>query len=247
VRFFSRGLVAHVPTVLSRLSLVGTIAVTLFFGTASARAVNIGINLGPSRVVTGPNPTTGKLAFTGLNNTVVNGSISVDFLFTNSEFVRLFTVTQPSFAASINLQTSASSFLGFLDGTGYLIDSQGNAIPGFSITGGASGNDGSMGLDLYPLLKDANGTPNDQLQKPLDFYGVHLNLTFPSDPSVHVTGGQFSLGAMGDFSPFAVGPGSIPADIASVPDSGGTVVLLGIGVLALAALWHKLAGVRPAL
>ena len=180
MRFSSRGLAARVPSVASRLILVGTIAVTVLFGTSSARAVNIGINLGPSRIVTGPNPTTGKIAFTGLNNTVVNGSISVDFLFTNNEFVRLFTMTQPSFAASVSLQTSGSGFLGFLDGTGYLIDSQGNAIPGFGITGGASGNDGSMGLDLYPLLKDADGTPNDQLQKPLDFYGVHLNLTFPS-------------------------------------------------------------------
>lgn len=242
MRFSFRGLAAHVPSVASRLIVVSTIAVAVLFGTTSARAVNIGINLGPSRIVTGPNPTTGKIAFTGLNNTVVNGSISVDFLFTNNEFVRLFTMTQPSFAASMSLQTSGSGFLGFLDGTGYLIDSQGNAIPGFGITGGASGNDGSMGLDLYPLLKDANGTPNDQLQKPLDFYGVHFSLTFPSNPSVHVTGGQFSLGPMGDFSPFAIGPGSIPADIATVPDSGGTIVLLGIGVLTLAGLRRRLIG-----
>ena len=48
---------------------------------------------------------------------------------------------------------------------------------------------------------------------------------------------------MGDFSPFAIGPGSIPADIATVPDSGATVVLLGIGVLALAGLRHRRASV----
>lgn len=235
MRFSFRGLAARVPSAALRLILLGSIAGIALFAPASARAVNIGIDLGPSRVVTGPNPTTGKIAFTGLNNTVVNGSISVDFLFTNNEFVRIFTLTQSSFAASVTLQTSGSGFLGFLDGTGYLIDSQGNAIPGFGVTGGGSG-DGSLGLDLDPLLKDDSGTPNDQLPRPLDFYGVHLTLTFPVNPSVYVTGGQFSLGATGGFSPFAIGPGSIPTDIAAVPDVGNTAVLLGFALITLTAM-----------
>jgi len=206
--------------------------------------VSIGIDLGPARVVTGPNPTTGKISFSGLNNTVVNGSVSVDFLFTNNEFVRLFTATQPSFDASLNLQTNGATFLGFLEGTGYLIDSQGHAIPGFGVTGGASGNDGSLGIDLLPLLKDADGTPNDQLQRPLDFYGVHFDFTFPSNPSLHVTGGQFSLGATGPFTPFAIGPGSIPADIVTVPDSGSTAVLLGVAFIVLVALRNKTTAIK---
>jgi len=210
------------------------------FGPSSAQAVDIAIDLGPARIVSGANPTTGKISFTGLNNTVVTGSISVNFLFTNNEFVRLFTATQPSFEASLNLQTNGSTFLGFLDGTGYLIDSQGNAIPGYEITGGASGNDGSMGIDLLPLLKDSNGTPNDQLQRPLDFYGVHFDFTFPSNPSLHVTGGQFSLGAMGMFTPFAIGPGAIPTDITTVPDAGDTALLLGIAFIALVGLRSKM-------
>ena len=236
MRFSFRGLVAHVPPEVLRLTLCGSLVLVALFGTSSAQAVSIGIDLGPARVVTGANPTTGKISFSGLNNTVVNGSVSVDFLFTNNEFVRLFTATQPSFEASLNLQTNGSSFLGFLNGTGYLIDSQGHAIPGFGITGGASGNDGSLGIDLLPLLKDTDGTPNDQLQRPLDFYGVHFDFTFPSNPSLHVTGGQFSLGATGVFTPFAIGPGSIPADITTVPDAGNTALLLGIAFIALVGL-----------
>jgi hypothetical protein len=79
------------------------------------------------------------------------------------------------------------------------------------------------------------------LQKPLDFYGVHLSLTFPINPSVHVTGGQFSLGATGGFSPFAIGPGSIPTDIATVPDVGNTAIFLGVALIALATMKGRIA------
>jgi hypothetical protein len=199
-------------------------------GAGKVQAITIGIDLGPSQVLTGINPETSRIPFYGLNGTPVVGGVSVDFLFTNNEFVRLFTATQPLFDALIILQTNGSGLLGFLNGTGYLIDAHGNAIPGFGVTGSGSGNDASMSIGLFPLLKDKNGTPNDQLPRPLDFYGVHYDFTFPSNPSVEVISGQFLLAANGTFTPFGIGP-NIPVDI--VPDSGNTFFLLGIGLIGL--------------
>lgn len=211
-------------------------------GVGKVEASTIGIDLGPSQVLTGINPETSRIPFDGLNGTPVVGSVSVDFLFTNNEFVRLFTATQPAFDALIILHTNGSGLLGFLQGTGYLIDAHGNAIPGFGITGSASGDDASMGIGLFPLFKDTNGTPDDQLQRPLDFYGVHYDFTFPSNPSVAVTGGEFLLTASGAITAFGIGP-NIPADILTIPEcSSTTFFLLGIG---LAGLVRMRVGIWP--
>jgi hypothetical protein len=136
----------------------------------------------------------------------------------------------------ITLQTYGSGLLGFLSGSGYLIDADGNAIPGFGITGSASGNDASLSIGLFPLLKDENGMPNDQLERPFDFYGVHYDFTFPSNPSLEVTSGQFLLTGQG--SPFANGPGNIPADI-TVPDQDSTLLLLTLGLIGFAMYRQK--------
>jgi hypothetical protein len=199
-------------------------------GHRNVEAVSIPIDLGPSRVLSGINPETDRISFSALNGTPLNGTVSLDFLFTNNQFVRLFTATQPGFEAGIILQTSGAGLLGFLSGTGNLIDAQGHAIPGFGITGSASGDDGSLSIGLFPLFKDNNGTPNDQLQRPLDFYGVHYDITFPFNPSVNVTGGEFFMAANGIFTPFGIGP-NIPADI--IPDNGGTLFLLSLGIMGL--------------
>jgi hypothetical protein len=210
------------------LAVIGAVA-SLALAPNGGRAMSVQINLGPTGVLTGANPESSAIPFNGLNGTPLVGSvsISVDFLFTNNEFVRLFTATQPLFDASIDIQTNGSGLLGFLSGTGHLIDAHGNAIPGFDITGSASGDDASLSIALFPLLKDKNGTPNDQLQRPLDFSGVHFDFTFPNNPSVTVTGGEFELAGNGTFTPFGIGPG-IPADI--VPDSGSTIDLLALSV-----------------
>ena len=198
---------------------------TIFAG--SANAVLISADLGSPHTITSQ---TLPSSFDALQGTLLNGqSVSLDVSFSNSEFVRIFSVTSWTFDASIKLQTNVTGFLGFLHGTGYLVDINGNAIPGYGITGSASGSDGSLFLGLFPLLKDENGTPNTDLLRPFDFYGVHYDLIFPdvNDPSIHVTSGQFTL-----FSDpngvFGIGPG-LPRDI--VPDSGSTLLLLGIAFL----------------
>jgi len=146
----------------------------------------------------------------------------VDFVFTSSEFVRLFTATT-DFSVSMTLQTSSSSFVGFLHGTGYLIDSLGNALEAPETLARASSSNGSMSVALLPTVG-----------RPLDFYGVHLDLTFPTNPAV-VTEGQFRL--LSNTGPFGSGPG-LPADI--VPDTGSTAILLGLGFFGIILVTHCL-------
>jgi hypothetical protein len=186
----------------------------------------IEVSLGSPHTITSQTPLS---PFNALNGTPLDGqSLSVDFSFSNNEFARIFTVTSADFQASIKLQTNSMGFVGFLDGTGYLIDINGNAIPGYGITGSASGSDGWMAISLFPLLKDEDGTPNTDLLRPFDFYGVHYDLMFPldNDPSIHVTGGEFWLSDPSG-GVFGVGPG-LPRDV--VPDSASTLLLLGIAL-----------------
>lgn len=211
--------------------------VVSFAGTALADPIKV--DLGPSHTVT---TQTTPYSFDDLNGTLLNGeALSVDFSFLNDEFVRIFSVTSPTFQASIKLQTNSLGFVGFLEGSGYLIDINGNPIPGYGITGSASGSDGSMIIGLFPLLKDEDGTPNDDLLRPFDFYGVHYDLMFPdvNDDSIFVTSGDFWLSSPGGV--FGVGPG-IPEDI--VPESGGTLPLLGLGLLLSIGLGTRLKNAR---
>jgi len=89
-------------------ALIGTSLIFLF--ASLTQAISIGIDLGPSRVLTGDNPEGGPMGFDGLNGTPVTGSFSVDFLFTNNEFARIYTATQPLFDVLITLQTNGSGF-----------------------------------------------------------------------------------------------------------------------------------------
>jgi hypothetical protein len=78
---------------------------------------------------------------------------------------------------------------------------------------------------------------------PLDFFGIHFDLTFPdvNNSAIHVTGGEFQLISDPD-AEFGVGPG-IPVDM--VPDSGSTLSLLIVGMIGLLGARGKLsAGYR---
>ena len=162
--------------------------------------------------------------FSALNGTALAGqSLSVDFVFANSEFLRLFTVTT-SFSTLITLQTNGSGLVGFLHGTGYLTDVLGNALELPEILGSASSDDGRMFAGLFP-----------QVGRPIDIYGVHFDLTFPTNLSPAVTGGQFRL--LSDGSAFGIGPG-LPANI--VPETGSTAILLGMSFLAIILFAHRL-------
>jgi hypothetical protein len=212
--------------VLAVQARAGILAGLLFSSIQVAHAAPIEVSLGPPHTITSQTPLS---SFDGLNGTLLNGQhLSVNFSFSNNEFARIFSVTSWDFLASIKLQTNGSGMLGYLEGTGYLIDRHGNAIPGYGITGSASGDGGWMGISLFPLVKDEDGTPNRDLLRPFDFYGIHYDLIFPDvdDPSIYVTEGMFSL-IDPDGHVFGVGPG-VRRNI--VPDSSSTVFLLGMGI-----------------
>ena len=183
----------------------------------SMHAVTIPLDLGRAPHVTS------KVdhGFNALNGVSVAGqTFSLDFMFKKNEFVRFFTVTSDSFVALITLQTNDAGLVGFLDGTGFLVDQQGNPLEQRQELGSASGDNGSMAAGLFPLV--GGGLP-----RPLDSFGVHLDLLLPTNPSFSITDARFTLES-GPGQPFGVGPG-VPRDI--VPDEGSTFFLLGIGSL----------------
>jgi hypothetical protein len=67
-----------------------------------------------------------------------------------------------------------------------------------------------MGIGLFPLVRNVNGSPNLDLLRPLDFYGVHFDVLLPNVPSLNVTGA--SLAFYDSAGEFGVGP-NVPLDI----------------------------------
>jgi hypothetical protein len=202
----------------------GIIAAVSLGAIGSARATTIDLDLGI------PPHVTSKVtnSFDALNGTALQGqTLSLDFTFSHAEFVRLFTVTSKSFLALLKLQTNSPGTVdpNSLDGTGFLVDQQGNPLQLPQELGIATGDNGLLAGGLLPLV------PGD-LQSPLDFFGVHFDLTLPVSPSVSITGEEFLFKSDGN-RPFGVGPG-VPSDI--VPDSGGTAVLLSITLAGLISM-----------
>ena len=219
MRLTRRWLLNQNRTRLMKVCLFVAVALLTLASSETVRGITIPINLGPP----GTLATDTTISFSDLNGTGLLGqNLSVDFVFTGSEFVRLFTVTT-DFSVSMTLQTSSSSFVGFLHGTGYLSDSLGNPLEAPETLGSASSSNGSMTVALFPTVG-----------RPLDFYDVHFGLTFPTNPAV-VTGGQFRL--LSNTGPFGIGPG-LPADI--VPDTGSTGILLGLGFFGIILVTHCL-------
>jgi hypothetical protein len=187
-----------------------------------AKAIPIGIDLGPS-----PSLTTHTSAyFDALDGISLEGqTLSINFRFTNSEFARLFTVTSRSFKSELTLQTNGSGDVGFLDGTGFLLDQQGHALTTPEDLGQANSSNGSLFAGLFPFF-------SGELNTPVDFFGIHFDLTLPNRPWLTITGSDFGL-ISDPGQVFGIGPG-VPPDI--VPDAGGTLLLLGISVTGLIAI-----------
>ena len=80
-----------------------------------------------------------------------------------------------------------------------------------------------MAVDLFPLF-------SGELHKPLDFFGVHLDLTLPTDTLARVTDGTFRLVAAGanHDDRFGIGPG-VPVDI--VPELGATLLFFALAMV----------------
>ena len=206
--------------------------VLLIVACSAARATQISVNLGPAPQITSHV----QAAFSNLNGTHLQGqTLSLDFSFANNEFGRLFSVTSPSFEVMITLQTNGSGLVGFLDGTGYLLDRNGNEMGTAEGLGSASGNDGSMSAGLFPLL-------SGQFTAPLDFFGMHTDLVLPHNSLATITGGEFQLvtprAVPNDV--FGIGPG-VPQNI--VPDSGTTSALLSVALGIVLTIQRRLSRV----
>ena len=196
----------------------------------SARGTTISLDLGtPPRVTSQVTN-----SFDALNGTALQGqTLSLDFTFSHGEFVRLFTATPAPFVALLKLQTSSSSQVDFLSGTGFLVDQQGNPLQQPQQLGSASGDNGLLAAGLFPLLAG-------DLSRPLDFFGVHFDLTLPTSPLIVITGEDFLFKSGGN-APFGVGPG-VPADI--VPESGRTALFLAITLAGLISMRAWIASTR---
>ena len=201
------------------LSLVALIQALT--GVEPARATNIQIDLGPPPVVSHGL----TVPFADLNGTSLSGqSLSLDFIFSGPQFVRLFSVTS-DFEVLVKLQTnSLGDAGGFVDGTGFLSDQLGNPLQPTQVLGLASSSDGSMSAGLFPLFP-GSGAPG----RPFDFFAVHFDLSLPNNSSFEITGSEFELLNFAG-GPFGVGPG-VPNDI--VPDTADAIYLLGMGLVGL--------------
>jgi hypothetical protein len=194
---------------------------------SSAQAMPISIDLGSSPNITSHVAT----MFSDLNGTQLQGqTLSLDFNFANGKFARLFSVTSPTFEIAITLNTNSSGDVGFPDGTGTLLDQNGNAIGSPIGLGSAAGN-GSMLVLMLPLL-------SGQFSTPLDFFGVHTDLTLPDASSIVITGGNFELisGTTDSRDVFGIGPG-VPRDI--VPESGSTLLFFSLMLLVFPAIYRR--------
>jgi hypothetical protein len=196
-------------------ALFAAMGATVILETAgSAQAITIELDLRDSHHITS------KItkAFAELNGMALQGqTLSLDFTFSHGEFVRLFSITSDPFVGLLTLHTNSSG-VDFLDGTGFFIDQNGQPLEQPQQLGSASGN-GWMAAGLFP----------GDLERPLDFFGIHFDLTLPDSPFISITGEEFVFDSNGN-GPFGVGPG-VPRDL--VPDQDSTVLLLSLGSLAL--------------
>lgn len=205
-----------------RAATFAAITMIMLSWSGRAKAIPIWIELGPSPSLKSHT----SAPFDGLDGISLAGqTLSINFRFTNSEFARLFTVTSRSFKSLLTVQTNRSGRVGFLDGTGFLLDQQGNALTTPQDLGRASDNHGSMHVGLFPLF-------SGELNAPVDFFGIHFDLILPNHPWVTITGGEFGL-ISDPGHVFGIGPG-VPPDI--VPDADATLLLLGISVTGLMAI-----------
>lgn len=161
---------------------------------------------------------------------------SLHITFSRDEFIRLYTASYyPNGTSGSNfgeltfdvlalLQTNATGSLDYPTGTAYAFGSTGNPVIPVQTTGGGSVSGfGALrvGVGVFPLLNQTNPS------LPLDFYGVHFDLTLPFSANHQIESGTLRLVSN---SVYGVGPG-IPANM--VPEGGSSLLLFGVGLAAI--------------
>jgi hypothetical protein len=164
-------------------------------------------------------------------------TLSLDFVFSNDLFVRLFSSTTKNFTLSAMLTLQGDGKFARPFGSGFTFGA--NGLPNSAIFTYPSGIAGfthgietfsySLGF-VFPLMDPA--TQGDAF--PFDIYGMHLDITLPNNGAFQVLGGQFVLFPSSSKSwqqVYAIGP--------HVPESGGTLPLFAIGLLAMIGFQRK--------
>ena len=199
--------------------IIGALVLSAATAAATGITFDIGASTGVKKEVSVP--------FGVLGGTSLQGqTLSINFVFGTGHFGRLFTATDSSLTAGLTLNTSAAGLAGFLDGTGYLFDLQGQQMIPLEAPqqlGSASNGSGLMFASLFPLQSGG-------LNRPLDFFGIHFDLTLPDNPSVLISANSSFELFFSDNNPsarFGIGPG-IPLDI--IPEGTATLFLFSIGV-----------------
>jgi hypothetical protein len=198
---------------------------------ASTYATTITIDLGPPGRVTGEK----IVSFSDLNDLPLSGqTLSLDLVFSDNGFVRLFKSTNSTFLLLPMLEVFGAGTINDPTGSGYLFDKVGNPISSVTSFGGSVTTDpGGEAFRLalggfYPLLAEGTGGPPD-------IYGAHLDITMPNGSGFQVTGGELGM------FPNASQSWHNQFQIGDVPDSGGTLLL---GFVALVLLFTFDAAVR---
>jgi hypothetical protein len=204
------------------LLLLVTLGCSIPWGPTSATTITI--DLGPPGRVTGEK----ILSFNDLNDLQFSGqTLSLDLVFNNNSFVRLFESTNSTFLFLPMLDVFGAGTINNPTGSGYLFDQAGNPISsvtsfGGSVTTDPGGEAFRFALGgFFPLLAGNNDN------FPLDIYGAHFDITLPNGPGFDVTGGELGL------FPNASQPWHNQFQIGDVPDSGGTLLLAFVAVVLL--------------
>jgi len=174
--------------------------------------------------------------------TSLNGqSLSLDFVFPNDLFVRLFPSTTKSFEVSALLTLHGEGTFDRTVGSGHTFGANGLPDSGtYTFPPGVAGSTNgietfnySLGF-VFPLIDPVTGNATDPTN-PFDIYGMHLDITLPQNSNFEVVGAQFVLFPPSSNKPweqvYAIGP--------HVPDGGGTLPLFAIGLLATLRLYWK--------
>jgi hypothetical protein len=152
------------------------------------------------------------VSFSGLNGLPLNGkTLSLDFTFANNFGIRL--LTPGGFSFVVDLLTDVDGELKYME-RGWFLDKQGNQLGAQQQSSGTDVIGSSLPISL--LLQEPSQSG--------DLYGAHFDFTIPSIAGANVTGGDLRLQT--NRSAIYV--------IGILPETGSTLTLLGIGILALA-------------
>src|SRR5947208_14462739 len=215
-----------------RLLLLATLGCSI--SSVPPHATTITIDLGPPGRVTGEK----IVSFSELNDLPLSGqTLSLDLVFSDNGFVRLFKSTSSTFLFLPMLDVFGAGTINNPTGNGYLFDQAGNPISSVTSFGGSVTTD--LGGEAFRLALGGFFTLLADGAFPPDIYGAHLDITLPNDSTFDVIGGEIGL------FPNASQPWPNHFQIRDVPASGCTLSLAVIAVVHLCSLYTPIRRCPP--